>query len=262
MIMGLLEGRVAFVTGGAKNIGFAITERFCEEGAKVVIGDIDKEAGGKALDELNCKDFQVIFVHVDVTSEKGVEEALTKTLAAFGGVDILVNNAGIHFNNSVVDMDLKDWNHLLAINLTGAMLCSKVFARQMIKQGRGGRILFTSSQAGKHGYKYTSAYSASKFGMIGLMESLALELSEVNITVNGICPGNIDTEMLSKLVRRKAAMMGISEDAFQNQMIDEIPMRRLGQAREVADAFVFLASSMASYISGTTITIDGAELSG
>lgn len=261
--MGLLTDKIAFITGGARNIGLAIAERFCEEGAEVVIGDIDVKAGEQAKRHLAESGFSdVIFVELDVTDESSVEGALAAVLHAHGAVDILVNNAGIHFNRAVVDMGLEEWNRILEINLTGAMICSKVFAAQIVKQGRGGRVIFTSSQAGNRGYRYASGYCASKFGMIGLMECLALELAEQDITVNCVCPGNIDTEMWAGLVRQKSKLAGISEEAYRQREIDAIPMRRLGKPREVADAFVFLASPLASYISGETITVDGAELSG
>ena len=260
--MGLLENKVAFVTGGARNIGLAIAERFCEEGAKVVIGDIDVEVGQQVATELVGRGLDAIFAETDVTDEPSLEKALAATLEAYAGVDIVVANAGVHFNSAVVDMPVDKWNWLMGVNLTGVMLTCKVFGRQLVEQGRGGRIVIASSQAGKTGYIYAPAYCASKFAVIGLIESLALEMAEHNITVNGVCPGNIESDMLRNLIARKSALQGVSEQEYRKKMIEGIPMKRLGQTREVADVYLFLASPLARYVSGETINVDAGELSG
>jgi NAD(P)-dependent dehydrogenase (short-subunit alcohol dehydrogenase family) len=260
--MGLLEGKVAFVTGGARNIGLAIAERFCEEGARVVIGDVDGKAGEQVALDLVGRGLNAVFVRTDVTDEASLAKALAATLGTYGSVDIVVANAGVHFNSAVVDMPLDKWNWLMAVNLTGVMLTCKVFGRQLVDQGRGGRIIIASSQAGKTGYIHASAYCASKFAVIGLVESLALEMAEHNITVNGVCPGNIESDMLRNLIARKSALAGVSEQDYRKKMIEGIPMKRLGRTREVADAYLFLASPLSSYISGETINVDAAELSG
>lgn len=255
----LLEGKVTVITGAAQGIGRSIAERFVEEGARVAIADIDEEAGTATAAELGD---QAIFSMLNVTDTYSINQTLQRCIGAFGGVDILINNAGVNAAQPVVELPRDEWERILSINLTGPFLCSQVFARHMIEQGRGECILFTSSQAGKRGEAGASAYAASKFGVNGLMECLALELAPHGIRVNAVCPGNVDTPMLNWLIDEIAENAGESPEATRQALLEQIPLGRLATMREIADTFVYLASPLASYVSGEAINVDGGELSG
>jgi NAD(P)-dependent dehydrogenase (short-subunit alcohol dehydrogenase family) len=162
----------------------------------------------------------------------------------------------------VVDTLPEDWRRVIDVNLTGAFLTAKVCAAFLIEQGQGGRIIFASSEAGKKGEAGAGAYASSKFAIIGLMECLALELADHNITVNGVCPGMIDSDMLRWLAREQARGTGHTFDEVWQEFQEVVPMRRLGSLKEVADVYLFLASPMASYITGETINVDGGRIPG
>ncbi|UCH51386.1 MAG: SDR family oxidoreductase [Chloroflexota bacterium] len=258
----LLKNKVAIVTGGAKGIGLGIAERFVEEGAKVVIGDIDVETGENAAGRLRAKGHDAIFATMDVTDEASIRGALDRCLDTFGRVDILVNNAGIELGAAVVDLERDIWEKVLEVNLTGPFLCSHVICPQMIKQGNGGSVIFIASQAGKRGEAYASAYCSSKFGSLGLMECLSGEMAEFNIRVNGICPGSVDTVLRHQSFEIEAQLKGINPEKYKKDYINNIPLRRMATPADIGDVCVFLSSPLASYITGESINVDGGELSG
>lgn len=258
----LLEGKVAFITGAAHGIGQAIARRYVEEGAKVILADIDVDGGNGAAQELANQGYPAVFCPVDVTDEGSLEKALEATLSAFDRLNIVVVNAGVNYDALVVDTPVEDWKRLMDVNLTGAFLTAKVFARYLIDQAEGGRIIFASSEAGKHGEAGASAYCASKFAVIGLLESLALELATHNITVNGVCPGMIDSKMLRWVAEAQAKAQDKTFDEMWQEFIDLVPMGRLGGLEEAADAYVFLASDLATYVTGETVNVDGGLLPG
>jgi NAD(P)-dependent dehydrogenase (short-subunit alcohol dehydrogenase family) len=258
----LLEEKVAVVTGAAQGIGLGIAQRFAEHGAKVVLTDIEFEMGATATRELCAQGHDVIFVKMDVTDHGSICSALARCLSAHGWVDILVNNAGVNVGGHVVDLELPDWERVLNVNLTGAFLCSREFCRQMIRQGHGGHVLFVSSQAGKRGEVNGSAYCASKFGMLGLMQSLALEVARYGIRVNAICPGNVETPMVRWMFEAIAQREHTTPEEVRCRFEKLNPLGRLATPAEIGDVCAFLASSMAAYISGESINVDGGELSG
>jgi NAD(P)-dependent dehydrogenase (short-subunit alcohol dehydrogenase family) len=258
----LLEGKVAIVTGAAQGIGRSVASRFAEHGAKVLVGDILTDQGQALAQELTDQGHQARFARMDVVSLDSIERAMEQCLEAFGAVDILVNNAGINQTGAVVDLEPEAWERVLDVNLTGSFLCSHVVCRQMILQGRGGSVLFTSSEAGKRGEAGASAYAASKFGVIGLMQCLALEMAPYDIRVNAVCPGSVDTPMIHWLLNSIAEERSVSPQEEQEKLLDAIPLHRLAQPDEIADVFVFLASPMASYITGEAVNVDGGGLSG
>jgi NAD(P)-dependent dehydrogenase (short-subunit alcohol dehydrogenase family) len=258
----LLEGKVAVITGGARGIGLGIAERFGQQGAKAVIGDIDIETGEIAAQKLKAKGYQVMFAEMDVTNEASIRVVLDQCLDKFQRVDILVNNVGIELGAAVVDLEPEIWQKVLAVNLTGSYLCSHVFCPQIIKQGDGGSIIFISSQAGKRGEAYASAYCASKFGVLGLMQCLAKEMAEFNIRVNAVCPGSVDTVLRHRSFEVEARMKGINPEEHKKNYINNIPLRRMATPAEIGDVCVFLASPLASYVTGESINVDGGELSG
>jgi NAD(P)-dependent dehydrogenase (short-subunit alcohol dehydrogenase family) len=175
----------------------------------------------------------------------------------FGRLDIAVVNAGILALRPTVEMDLATWQRVIDVNLTGAFLTAKVCAAAMIAQGHGGRVIFTGSLMAQRGAAENCAYSASKFGVLGLMQTLAIELAPRGITVNAVNPGQIQTEMLDQLFTERAELRGKTAEELRAQTLQHIAVGRLGQPSEVADAYVFLASELSTYITGQSLSVEG-----
>jgi 3-oxoacyl-[acyl-carrier protein] reductase len=240
-----LEDKVALVIGAARGIGKAIAFRYVEEGASVVLADYDAVAGQDSADELG-----VPFIHTDISRMEDAVAAVALAVERFGRLDIIVQNAGIYPWQLIENTSPEDWDMVMGVNLRGSFNAARAALPQMKKQGSG-RILFTSSITGPHvtspGHGH---YSATKAGINGFIRSAALEFSGYGITVNGVEPGNILTE---------AIQLHRGEEFIRN-MENSIPLGRLGSPRDVANAFLFLASDDASYITGTTIVVDGGQL--
>ncbi|HEX8969502.1 MAG TPA: SDR family NAD(P)-dependent oxidoreductase [Chloroflexota bacterium] len=264
MEAGLLAGRVAFITGAARGIGRAIAERYVQEGAAVVLGDIDGPAVATAAAEVGRVGggSQASAVVVDVTSLSSLGDALSECLVRHGRVDSVVANAGILHLQHVLDTPLDRWRRVLEVNLTGAFLTCQIFGRQLVEQGQGGSMILTSSLFGVRGGVENGAYSASKFGLIGLMQSLAAELAPHGILVNAVCPGQVDTDMMRALFRDRAALRGQTEGAVQRELEQRVPLGRLASVSEIADIYVFLASRLNHYITGQSLVADGGWLVG
>jgi galactitol 2-dehydrogenase len=258
---GLLQGKTCVVTGGARGIGRGICQRFAEEGAAVLVGDVLESEGEATAAELRRLGAPAVFALLDVTSRESIEAACAVALGEFGAVDVLVANAGILLQDHVLDMDEEVWSRTLDVNLTGVFRSCQVFGREMVRAGRGGRIIVTSSIAGKHGGEFYGAYAASKFGVIGLTSSLAVELASQGILVNCVCPGAVDTDMMEALAREQAMASGRSFAELVDENLGAIPLGRYATPAEVADVFVFLASPLSAYITGQTIVVDGGMLS-
>jgi 3-oxoacyl-[acyl-carrier protein] reductase len=242
-----LKGKVAVVTGGARGIGMKICGTFLKEGAVVYIFDVDRTQGNKTVRKFKSaygKD-KIYFLEVNITDERNVESSVEKITAAEEGIDILVNNAGITRDNLILRMSLDDWQKVIDINLTGAFICSKYVVRNMVKK-RSGKIINISSIVGVHGNAGQSNYSSSKAGIIGLTKTLARELAGRNILVNAIAPGYIETEMTGKL-----------SDKVKEKLMEQIPIKRLGSVKDVANTVLFLASDDSNYITGTVLSLDG-----
>ncbi|MDP1731755.1 MAG: SDR family oxidoreductase [Devosia sp.] len=242
---GRLQDKVALIIGAARGIGRGIAERFAEEGAQLVIGDTEVATGRATAEVLGAE-----FIATDISRFEDAKAAVGLALTRFGRLDILVQNAGIYPWQLIAETSPEDWDRVLGVNLRGAFLAARAALEPMKAQGYG-RILFTSSITGPHvtspGHGH---YSASKAGINGFIRAAALEFAGYGITVNGVEPGNILTE---------AVQLHRSE-AFIRSMEDAIPLGRLGSARDVANAFLFLASDEAAYITGTTIIVDGGQL--
>jgi 3-oxoacyl-[acyl-carrier protein] reductase len=240
-----LENKVALVIGASRGIGKAIAIRYVEEGAKLMLADFDAEGGKATADDLGAP-----FVHTDISRMDDALTAVNATVEQFGRLDIIVQNAGIYPWQLIENTSPEDWDQVMGVNLRGCFNAARAALPQMKKQGSG-RILFTSSITGPHvtspGHGH---YSATKAGINGFIRSAALEFSSYGINVNGVEPGNILTEAI-QLHRG---------EAFIKNMEDAIPLGRLGSPRDVANAFLFLASDDASYITGTTIVVDGGQL--
>ena len=255
---GILEGRIAFITGGARGIGWAIAERFVEEGASVAVADVDAVAAETASARLGgMRSGSAVAVEADVTDEASMERAVAQTVKAFGGVDVVVVNAGILALDRAVDMRIDLWRRVVDVNLTGSFITARVLARQLLSQGRGGRIIFTGSLMARRGAPENAAYSSSMFALMGLMETMALELASAQITVNAVNPGQVQTEMLERLFVDRARLNGITPDEVRRGVVNHVPLGRLASTREVADAYVFLASHLAGYITGQALLVDG-----
>lgn len=239
-----LEGQVALIIGGARGIGAGIADRFAEEGAQVMIADNLVDQGCETAKRVNGR-----FINVDVTKFEDNQVAVAEVVSVYGGLDILVQNAGVYPWTLIENISPEEWDHVLAVNLKGTFLSARA-ALPALKARGGGRMVFTSSITGPrvtspgHGH-----YSASKAGINGFIKAAALEFSGYNITVNGIEPGNILTDGMKQ--HRSAAFIKMMEEG--------VPLGRLGTPRDIANAALFLVSDDASYITGTTIIVDGGQ---
>ena len=242
----LLEGKKAFVTGGARGIGREIVLSFLSNGASVYFIDINEsEYMGEYQDLASKNNCEVVFKKANVADEEEITAVCEEILKESGGIDILVNNAGITRDGLVFRMKSEDWDSVLKINLTSAFYISKVIARAMIKQ-KSGSIVNVASIVGVIGNAGQCNYSASKAGLIGFSKSLAREVASRGVRVNAVAPGFIQTPMTDKL-----------NDDQKKALNDKIPLVRLGQPAEVAKVILFLASDLSSYVTGQVINIDG-----
>ena len=252
----LLDGRVAVITGGARGIGRTVAERYLSCGARVAVADVagaDVTAAELAVDHPG----RVVGLTVDVTDEDSVRALREQVVAELGGLDVAVANAGVLLLEPVLETGLPQWQRVLDVNLTGTFLTCRELGRQLVEQGRGGRIIVSSSLFGVRGGRGNGAYSASKFGMIGLVQSLAAELAPHGITANAVCPGQVDTPMLQQLFTDRAASTGRSPDEVRQDLLDTIPLGRLAPPQEIADVYVYLASSLSSYVTAQSLVVDG-----
>lgn len=241
----MFENKVALITGGGKGIGREIVERFCKEGADIAVCDVNKEALAEVKNEVEKHGRRCLIFETDVTKTDQVDSMISKVLDNFKKVDILINNAGITRDGLLVRMSEKDWDAVLDINLKGVFNCTKAVAKPMMKQ-RWGRIVNIASIIGIIGNAGQANYAASKGGVIAFTKSIAKELASRNINVNAIAPGFIETDMTRKL-----------PDNYRSEMLKLIPLKRFGEAQDVANIALFLVGESASYITGHVIQVDG-----
>ncbi|NAZ35304.1 SDR family NAD(P)-dependent oxidoreductase [Rubellimicrobium sp. CFH 75288] len=240
----LLRDRTALITGAGRGIGLAVAQAMAEHGARVILADLAPDAAATGIAGARA-------VALDVTDEAATEAAFDR-LAAEGWLpDIVVPNAGILHLEGVETLPADRFRAVVDVNLTGAFLTARAAARRMVADGR---IIFTASLFGLRGGAQNAAYSASKFGMVGLMESMAADLAPRGILVNCVAPGQIETDMMTKLVQDRLAM-GLPDP--RERLRARIPLGRLGSAAELAGTYVWLASPLATYVTGQTITVDG-----
>lgn len=256
--MTLLD-KVALVTGGANGIGRAISLRLAREGADVIIGDIVEREANKVCEQImNSFGRKCLAIKVDVSSSSDVVSMMKEIVKEFGKLDILVANAGTEQKASpIVELNEEEWNRVLRINSTGAFLCCKYAAKEMIKNGTKGKIIFVSSINSRTGPPWYGAYTASKSAVIGLANTLTSELAQFRINVNVVCPGIIDTPMLRRIWEVKAKKMNKSYDEIIEAGINSVPLKRLGTPTDIANCVAFLVSDEADYISGATIEVTG-----
>ncbi len=254
-----LKNKIALITGAGRGIGKAIALKFAKAGAAVVINDINTENMKQVVEEIKQNGGKVIYKKADVSDSKEVKELVDFANQKLGTIDILVNNAAISKIVSFLDTTEEEWDRVIEVNLKGAFLCSKAVLPGMIKK-REGKIINISSQSGRRGSPWHAAYSASKFGIIGLTQSLAVEFAPYNIKVNAICPGVVFTPLWEEMIDDYAQKLGIKKEKVKDYLISKIPLGRLGTTEDVANLALFLASSYSDYITGQAINVSGGSV--
>jgi NAD(P)-dependent dehydrogenase (short-subunit alcohol dehydrogenase family) len=237
-----LQDKVAVITGGASGIGAATARLFVQEGAKVVLVDLNEEKGKTFEAELKAHNAEALFVKANITSEEEVQNIFKETIAAFGKVDVVFNNAGIGRVTPTENLEYAEWRNTVNVDLDGVFLVAREAIREMLKSG-GGTIVNTASMYGWVGSPGSAAYNAAKGGVINLTRSLALEYATRNIRVNALAPGFIDTPIIPEESKEVLKTM--------------TPMQRLGESEEMAKAVLFMASDDSSFMTGNVLTVDG-----
>ncbi|WP_456275724.1 SDR family NAD(P)-dependent oxidoreductase [Bacillus sp. AK128] len=246
-----LKDKVSIVTGGSSGIGRATAFAFAREGAKVILSDVDERKGLETLEELRAHGNEAIFIKTDVSKEEDIKAMVGAAVEEYGGIDILFNNAGVGNSNvRLAELSVEEWDRVVDINLKGVFMGMKYTIPEMIKRG-GGSIINTSSLLGFKGKKYLAPYNASKGGVILLTQNAAVEYGTKGIRVNAIAPGVIDTAIVDNWREDERIWHAVSKSNA---------LGRVGTAEEVANTVLFLASDEASYITGTSILVDGGAL--
>lgn len=244
----MLKGKTAIVTGGTRGIGFAIVKKYLENGANVALAGSRQESVEKALKQLSAYEGRIMGIWPDLCDPEAVAGDFAAVKERFGRVDILANNAGVSSRTSLYEYTLEEFSKIMDINVKAVFVCSQAAARIMKEQG-GGVIINTSSMVGEYGQPSGCGYPASKFAVNGLTKSLARELAKDQIRVNAVAPGVTRTDMVA---------------ALPQEMVDRIsagiPLGRMGEPLDIANAYLYLASDLASYVTGITLRVDGAAM--
>ena len=262
---GVTQERVALVTGGAQGLGQAICHRLAVEGYHVAVADLNVEKATQTAQDISTTtDRRAIGIKVDVSDESQVEAMVNYTMQEFGHIDLLVANAGILIAEEITEFPAEKWRAVMNVNLFGYFLCAKHAARVM-KQQQYGVIIEINSKSGKRGSFKNSAYAATKFGGIGLTQSIALDLAEFGVRVNAVCPGNLLDSPLwnegpNSLFKQYARKWSITEDEVRKKYVDQVPMKRGCTYNDVCNVVVFLASDQASYMTGQAINVTGGQV--
>jgi sorbitol-6-phosphate 2-dehydrogenase len=260
----VLQDRIALVTGSAPGWGEAICHRLAKEGCHVVVADLNEEKAIQTANNItSTTDRRAFAVKVDVSDEAQVEAMVNRCVKEFGRLDIMVANAGILIAEEITEFPAEKWRAVMNVNLFGYFLCAKHAARVMKVQKKGA-IIEINSKSGKKGSFKNSAYAASKFGGIGLTQSIALELAEHGVRVNAICPGNmlnspLWTEGPNALFKQYARNRGVSEEEIRQIYINQVPMKRGCTYDDVCNVVVFMASDQSSYMTGQAINVTGGQ---
>jgi meso-butanediol dehydrogenase / (S,S)-butanediol dehydrogenase / diacetyl reductase len=251
------SGKVVVIAGASGGIGRAIARRFAEEGASLVVSSIDRSVEAVAA-ELKEAGAPAVAQVMDVTSKRDVVALYDLAETSFGQVDVSIQNAGVITIAKVEDMTEAEWDKIMAVNTKGVFLCCQEAILRMRKHGQGGRLINTASGQARQGFVYTPHYAASKFGVVGITQSLAKEVAKEGITVNAICPGIIDTDMWAYNDQAWGKLLGTYEPGeLMAEWVRNIPMGRAGTGADVSGLVAFLASEDAAYITGQTVNVDG-----
>lgn len=245
-----LSGKVALVTGGSAGIGRATALEFGRQGAQVIVTDVAVEEGQKTTQMIQGAGGEATFIEADISNAPQVSALIRNVVDVYGRLDFAHNNAGIATSklSTIANYPEAEWHRIIAINLTGVWLCMKFEIQQMLKNG-GGAIVNTASIAGLMGVPGSSAYTASKFGVVGLTQGVALEYADAGIRINAVCPGYIRTPMVDQIMKQETKRT-------ESQVLSRVPMRRLGTPEEIAETVVWLCSG-ASYVTGQALGVDG-----
>jgi NAD(P)-dependent dehydrogenase (short-subunit alcohol dehydrogenase family) len=241
-----LRNKVAIITGSGRGIGREMARLFAEQGARIVVADVDQANAEKTASQINALGREALAVHVDITSQEQVRALIDETLRRFARIDVLVNNAGVGSNCPFLSMSLEEWEQQLRVNLTGTFIVAQAAAQVMVRQNAG-RIVNVASISGQRGGQGRAAYGASKAGVILLTKVMAVELAPLGIYVNAIAPGPVVTEM----------SVGTHTEATRRSYRDRIPLRRYGTEQEIAAAALFLGSDEAAFVTGHVLNVDG-----
>ncbi|MFN3650754.1 MAG: sorbitol-6-phosphate dehydrogenase [Armatimonadota bacterium] len=255
-----LKDRVALVTGAGQGLGEALARRLAAEGAAVAVADLNVEAAERVAASLRDEGRRAIGIAVNVADEAQVDEMVRRTVEELGGLDILVANAGVLKAHDIQEFPLDEWKLVLDVNLTGYFLCARAAARVMAEQRRG-VIIQINSKSGKKGSYRNSAYAASKFGGIGLTQSLALDLAPYGVRVNAVCPGNLldGTLWQQSLYEQYAKKWGLTVEEVRKRYEEQVPLGRGCQYEDVANVVTFLASDESSYMTGQALNVTGGQ---
>ena len=255
--MGTLENKVAVVTGASRGIGAAIAQRLAREGAAVVVA-ANEPAVEAVADSIRAGGGRAAALVADVTNRSDVERIYDLAEEDFGRVDISVQNAGVITIARIEDMTENEWDRIMAVNTKGVFLCCQTAIARMRKHGTGGRLINTASGQARQGFIFTPHYAASKFGVVGITQSLAKEVAKEGITVNAFCPGIIETDMWVYNDDAWGKLLGsYAPGELMAEWVENIPMGRAGSGEDVAGLVAFLAGPDSSYITGQTINVDG-----
>ena len=247
--MSMLNEKVVMITGASSGIGRGAALAVAAEGARLVLADIDASAGEKVLIEVETLGSEAIFVATDVTDATQVERLVNAAVDRFGRLDCAFNNAGIEGVMSPLgDIDIGEFDQTIAVNLRGVFLCMKYQTSAMSKTG-GGSIVNNSSVMGLVGAPQVAAYSASKFGVVGMTYSAALDYAEKGIRVNAVCPGGVETPMVAEILRDQPGVL--------ENILAAVPAKRLASPKEVAQAVIWLCSDLSSFVTGSALPVDG-----
>ena len=260
--MNRLEGRKALVTGAAQGLGAALMERLAQEGAAVMGWDIHLDRMNETASGIAARHGgTALGAAVDISDPEAVRQGMDTAASALGGLDIVISNAGILISGDSLEFDAAKWRKVIEVNLVGYFIVAREAARVMLAANAKGSIIQINSKSGKKGSFKNSAYAASKFGGIGVTQSLALEFAEAGIRVNAVCPGNLleGTLWQDSLFKQYAQNQGISVDEVRKKYVDQVPMKRPCTYEDVANVVVFLASEDSGYMTGQAINVTGGQ---